>query len=111
MLRVITRQLGNSYRLELHGMLGGEWVRLLEEHWRAILADRPSATVTVVLSDVEFIDPEGEGLLRRMADGGVVFVVSGCMNRYVIEKLHPSNGATKDTSAPQAASGTASGSR
>jgi hypothetical protein len=106
MLRVITQQLGNSYRLELCGMLGGEWVPLLEEHWRAILADLPSATVTVVLADVEFIDAEGEGLLRRMADGGVVFVVSGCMNRYVIEKVHPSTGATKDTSAPQAPLGT-----
>ena len=111
MLRVITRQLGDSYRLELYGLLGGEWVRLLEEHWRAILANLPSATVTVVLSDVEFIDPEGEGLLRRMADGGVAFVVSGCMNRYVIENLHPSAGATKETSAPRAPSATESGSR
>jgi hypothetical protein len=69
MLRVITRHLGNSYRLDLYGMLGGEWVRLLEEHWRAILAELPTASVTVALSDVEFIDPEGEALLRRMADG------------------------------------------
>jgi hypothetical protein len=108
MLRVITRQFGDGYRLELYGMLGGEWVRLLEELWRAILADLPSATVTVVLSDVEFIDPEGEGLLRRMADGGVAFEVSGCMNRYVIEKLHPTTSATRDASAPQAAAGTTS---
>ena len=104
MLRVITRQLGDDCRLELYGMLGGEWVRLLEEHWRAILADLPSATVTVVLSDVEFVDPEGEGLLRRMADGGVAFVVSGCMNRYVIEKVRPSTHAATDSSAPQAPS-------
>jgi hypothetical protein len=76
--------------------------------WRAILADLPSATVTVILSDVEFIDPEGEGLLRRMADGGVAFEVSGCMNRYVIEKLHPGTSATKDPSVPLAAAGTAS---
>ena len=38
MLRVITVKRGDGYRLELHGMLGGEWVPLLEEHWRAILA-------------------------------------------------------------------------
>jgi hypothetical protein len=87
-------------------MLGGEWVRLLEEHWRTILADLPSATFTVALSDVEFIDQDGERLLRRMADGGVVFVASGCMNRHVIETLHPGNGATQDTSAPQVSSGT-----
>ena len=67
MLRVITRRLGDGYRLELHGMLGGEWVRLLEGHWRAIVAD-----------------------------AGVEFVVSGCLNRYVIEKLQPNAAATKE---------------
>jgi hypothetical protein len=41
----------------------------------------------VALRDVEFIDADGEALLRRMADQGVVFEVSGCLNRYVIEKL------------------------
>ncbi len=87
MLRVITRQLGDSYRLELHGMLGGEWVRLLDRHWRAILTSVPRASVTVVLSDVEFIDPDGERLLRSMADAGVQFAVSGCMNRYIVERV------------------------
>jgi hypothetical protein len=71
----------------LHGILGGEWVPLLENHWRAIVREVPFVKVTVVLSDVEFIDREGERLLRRMADGGVEFVVSGCMNRHVIEEL------------------------
>ena len=77
-------------------MLGGEWVPLLEEHWRAILAHVPSATFTVVLSDVQFIDPDGERLLRRMADAGVEFVVSGCMNRYVIEQLQPNGRGTTE---------------
>ena len=108
MLRVIAVEMLEDAGFQLHGMLGGEWVRLLEEHWCAILADLPSATFTVALSDVEFIDQDGERLLRRMADGGVVFVASGCMNRHVIEKLHPGNGATQDTSAPQVSSGTRS---
>jgi hypothetical protein len=87
MLRVITEQDGNTYRLELHGIVGGEWVRLLEEHWRSIIDKGAAAKVTVVLSDVDFIDRDGEQLLRQMADAGSQFVVSGCMNRYVIEKL------------------------
>jgi hypothetical protein len=87
MLRVITERQGETYRLVLHGMLGGEWVPMLEQHWRAIVDAAPSARVTVVLSDIEFIDADGEQLLRRLGEGGVEFVVSGCMNRYVIEKL------------------------
>jgi hypothetical protein len=106
MLRVITHQLGLTWRLELHGMLGGEWVPLLEQLWLSILNDAPSASVTVVLSDVEFIDPDGERLLRRMAESGVGFVVSGCMNRYVIERLHANAPARKERRAQAPTPGT-----
>jgi hypothetical protein len=95
MLRVMTLRDGNGYRLELFGMLGGEWVPVLDQLWRSIVNDVPSAKVTVVLSDVDFIDRSGEQLLQRMADGEVQFVVSGCMNRYVIEKLQPQDNATR----------------
>jgi hypothetical protein len=94
MLRVITVRQGGAYRLELHGMLGGEWVPLLEQHWRAIVDGGASARVTVVLSNVDFIDPDGERLLQRMADAGARFVVSGCMNRYVVDRLQANARAT-----------------
>jgi hypothetical protein len=45
--------------------------------------------VTLVLSNVDFIDPDGEQLLYRMAGDEVQFVVAGCMNRYVIDNLRP----------------------
>jgi hypothetical protein len=89
MLRVITDRQGNRVRLDLHGTLGGEWVAVLDQHWRSIKGDVPSARVTLVLSHVDFIDPEGEQLLRRMADDDVEFVVAGCLNRYVIDNLKP----------------------
>jgi hypothetical protein len=89
MLRVITERQGDSYRLDLHGTLGGEWVAVLERHWRSIIHDRPTASVTLVLSNVAFIDPDGERLLQRMADEDVAFVVSGCMNRYVVDRVKP----------------------
>jgi hypothetical protein len=89
MLRVITEHRGGSYRLDLHGTLGGDWVGVLEQHWRSIVDDVPFARVTLVLSNVDFIDSYGEQLLQRMADDGVEFVVAGCMNRYVIDRLKP----------------------
>jgi hypothetical protein len=90
MLRVITERQGDRYRLDLHGTLGGEWVAVLEQHWRSIMDDVPSAKLTLVLSNVDFIDPDGEQLLHRMADNNdVEFVVAGCMNRYVIDSLKP----------------------
>lgn len=89
MLRVITYRQGNSYRLDLHGILGGEWVAVLEQHWRSIMHDVPSAKVTLVLSAVDFIDPDGEALLQRMVKDDVRFVVAGCLNRFVIDRLRP----------------------
>jgi hypothetical protein len=89
MLRVITHRQGTGYQLDLHGTLGGEWVAVLDQHWRAIKGDVASATLTLVLTNVDFIDPAGAHLLQRMADDGVEFVVAGCMNRYVIDRLKP----------------------
>ena len=87
MLRIISGQRGNTCRLELHGTVAGEGIGVLERHWLSILAKVPFANVTVSLSNVGFIDPHGEQLLRRMAERGVEFDVAGCMNRYVIEKI------------------------
>jgi hypothetical protein len=89
MLRVITKRRGDNCRFDLHGTLGGDWVAVLEQHWRSIVDDVSSAKVTLVLSNVDFIDPNGEQLLQRMADEEVEFVVAGCMNRYVVDRLKP----------------------
>ena len=87
MLRVITERRGDTYRLELHGTIAADWISVLERHWQAILDATPSATLTVDLSNVAFINADGEHLLRRMAERGVVFDGTGCLNRYVIEKI------------------------
>ena len=87
MLRIITNQWGTAYRLELHGTLAGEWIAVLERHWRDILHSVPSATIAVGLSSVGFIDRDGEELLRRMAERGVTLDGAGLMNRYVINKI------------------------
>ena len=89
MLRVITERQGDSYRLDLHGKLGGEWVGALEQHWRSIVDEVPGAKVTLMLSNVDFIDSDGEQLLQRMVNDDVEFVVAGCMNRCVIDRLKP----------------------
>jgi hypothetical protein len=87
MLRIITEQCGSTCRLDLHGSITGDGIGVLERHWRAILETVPSAMVTVGLSNVVFIDADGEQLLRRMAQRGVEIDGAGCMNRYVIEKV------------------------
>ncbi|MFA5907713.1 MAG: hypothetical protein WC815_02950 [Vicinamibacterales bacterium] len=87
MLRIITKQRDHTYHLELHGRVADDWIAVLEGHWRAILDRVPTAIVTVSVSNVDFIDPDGERLLRRMAECGVKFDGNGCLNRYVIERI------------------------
>jgi len=87
MLRIITEQRGETFHLALHGTVADEGIAVLDEHWRGIVAKMPSAIVDVDLSNVVFIDTHGERLLRRMARCGVEFDASGCMNRYVIERI------------------------
>jgi hypothetical protein len=87
MLRIITEQRGSTFLLDLHGTVGDEGVAILEQHWRGIVEKVPSADVSVGLSNVVFIDAHGERLLRRMSQWGVKFDASGCMNRYVIERI------------------------
>ena len=87
MLRIITEQSGDVYRVELHGSLTKESVAVLERHWRDIRDAAPSALVRVGVSHVVFIDADGEQLLRRLAQRGVDFDGAGVMNRYAIEKV------------------------
>jgi len=87
MLRIIADRHGPAYRLHLHGTLAGEWIDVLERYWHAVVRKEPSGLITVVLSDVTFIDPAAEPLLRRMAEAGVEFQGGGIMNRYVIDKI------------------------
>ena len=87
MLRIITEQRAHDVHLGLHGTVANEGVAILERHWRGIVERMPSAIVTVDLSNVMFIDLHGQRLLRQMAQCGVEFTASGCMNRYVIEKI------------------------
>jgi hypothetical protein len=86
-LRIVSERHGDRQTIWLHGRLTGEWVGLLERHWFSIVEAEPSLKVSVVLSDVMFIGASGEKLLLRMWRSGTELISSGCMNRYVIEKL------------------------
>ena len=87
MLRIITDRHGAACRFHLHGRIAGEWIDVLERYWHAVVRNGACGPVTVVMSDVTFIDAAAEPLLRRMAEAGVAFEGDGVMNRYVIDKI------------------------
>lgn len=87
MLRIVTERRGDCYTISLHGRLAGEWVEVLEQSWRSIVETIPSVRIVARLPDVSYIDAAGEQLLERMAKRGVELVASGCMNRYVVDRI------------------------
>jgi hypothetical protein len=87
MLRIVTEHDGDLCTLFLHGRLAGDWVPLLERYWNSITESAASTHITAVLSNVSFIDRDGEALIERMLRHGVDFVTSGCMNRYLLERI------------------------
>ena len=87
MLRIEYEGHDGRYAIVLHGSIAGEWVSLLERYWRAIAEDVPSERIKVVLTDVSFIDAEGERLLEQMWRHGAELEAHGCMNRHVIDNI------------------------
>jgi hypothetical protein len=87
MLRILIDQDGADVTLSLHGRLAGPTVALLDRNWQSLVRQVPSARLTTVLSDVSFIDIEGERLLARMHDAGVILSATGCLNRHVVRRI------------------------
>lgn len=92
MLRIESERRADCYAIVLHGSIAGEWVALLDRYWRSIADDVPSARIKVVLTDVSFIDHDGERLLERMWRQGVELEAHGCMNRHVIDRIRMHSG-------------------
>lgn len=92
MLRIVTEQHGDLYKISLHGKLAGEWVPLLERYWQCLAEKVSAARITTVLSDVPFIDADGQRLLQRMARCGVDLIATGCMNRHLIDRIRKAAG-------------------
>ena len=93
MLKITTRQETGTLRLVLEGRLAGPWLNELEQSWQCV---KGSMTVRriVDLTGVTYIEEQGTTLLNRMWQEGAEFIVTGCCNTPLIERitgsqLHP----------------------
>ena len=86
MLRITFHQESEGTTVKLEGKLSGPWVEELERSWTAQPPDG-SKQVTVDLSDVTYIDPQGKKLLARMMGKGVFLQGTQLMARYIIDEI------------------------
>jgi len=86
MLKITFQESPDNTTVKLEGKLSGPWVEELERSWTE-RSPQASENVTIDLSDVTYIDPEGKRLLARMVDKGVCFSGTQLMTRYIIDEI------------------------
>jgi anti-anti-sigma regulatory factor len=86
-LRITTEKSQEYTSLKLEGKLSGPWVMELERIWREAGRESKGESTIVDLSEVTFMDTEGQKLLVRMHERGVKFRASGCLNRNIVERI------------------------
>ena len=86
MLRIGYSDAGDGQRWTLCGQLAGPWVDEVRSFWEQMRKVAPARAV-VDLSDVTFIDEEGEWLLSEMRSAGVEFVAAGVETKHLLENL------------------------
>jgi hypothetical protein len=76
-----------SQQWTLCGQLAGPWVQELRSCWEHARSIAAASASVVDLSDVTFIDEDGEKLLSEMRISGVEFVATGVETKYLLENL------------------------
>ncbi len=85
MLRITCLENGSKIRLKLEGRLVGPWV---EELRQRVLQLRPiDATLEVEITDLIFVDHDGEYVLLWLSTLGAEFRGSGTYGRFLCESL------------------------
>jgi len=86
MLRISHSLTDSGQQWILCGQLAGPWVQEFRSSWEHSRRAAGSGEV-VHLSDVTFIDEDGETLLSEMRSAGVRFVATGVDTRHLLENL------------------------
>ena len=87
MLRISFSRLKLVDRWTLCGQLAGAWVKELRSCWEHSRRAAVGREAVVDLSDVTFIDEEGEDLLSEMHHAGARFEATGIETKHMIENL------------------------
>jgi hypothetical protein len=86
MLRICYSQNDSGQQWTLCGQLAGPWVQELRSCWQNSRRAAGSGAVAD-LTDVTFIDENGERLLSEMRSAGVQLVATGVETKHLIENL------------------------
>ena len=87
MLRITNVGSDRRQKWALCGQLAGPWVEEFRANWEKARVRASGHKFIVDLSDVTFIDENGEELLRSMKCEGVEFIATGVDTRHLVRNL------------------------
>ena len=87
LLAPVMLRISYSQRWTLCGQLAGPWVQELRSCWQHVRRVTAGSAAMVDLSDVTFIDENGESLLSEMRSAGVQFVATGVETKHLLQNL------------------------
>ncbi len=96
MLRITLHDGASELRFQLEGRLAGPWVQEVELCWQTALSTVRGRRVLFDLRNVDYVDDEGERLLKRLAQHGAKLNACGPMMGHLVaeitgepEEVHP----------------------
>ena len=87
MLKITLHDSARELRFKLEGKLSGPWVGELHQSWHTAESTTQDRRTIVDLGEVDFIDPDGQALLRKMHREGVLIVAVTPFIRAIVEEI------------------------
>jgi anti-anti-sigma regulatory factor len=91
MLKITTVMTDQQTTLNLAGKLTGPWVSELSRHWQRVAAFREGVLI-VNMTDVTFMNAEGQALLTEMWRAGVELYTTDRFTKAIVDCIVASSG-------------------
>jgi anti-anti-sigma regulatory factor len=86
-LRITITDEAREQRWTLQGRLSGPWVAQLKSNWKKSHGQNGERDCIVDVSDVTFVDLDGERVLAAMMRDGAKFIATGVYTKHLLETL------------------------
>jgi anti-anti-sigma regulatory factor len=86
-LRITINDEPTEQRWILQGRLSGPWVAQLKSNWQKSHGQNGNRKCVVDVSNVTFVDLDGERVLDAMVKDGAQFIATGVYTKHVLETL------------------------
>jgi ABC-type transporter Mla MlaB component len=92
MLKITTVMAEQQTTLNLTGKLSGPWVAELNRHWQCVAVFQRRGVLIVNVTDVTFMDAEGQALLTEMWRAGVELHTTDCFTKAIVDRIVAGSG-------------------